>query len=55
MHALNSNAPLRVDKSFEMPSIPLVLTKILQVLDDDTVGAALFALLAPHPGSNWKN
>jgi len=39
MHALHSNPPLRVDKSFEMPSIPLVLTKILQVLDDDTASA----------------
>jgi putative nucleotidyltransferase with HDIG domain len=51
MHALNPNAPLRIDKSFEMPSIPLVLTKILQVLDDDTASAHKLEELILHDPS----
>lgn len=51
MHALNPNVPLQIDKSFEMPSIPLVLTKILQVLDDDTSSAHQLEDLILHDPS----
>jgi putative nucleotidyltransferase with HDIG domain len=48
MHVLNYTAPIRIDKSFEMPSIPLVLTKILQVLDDDFASAKQLEELILH-------
>jgi putative nucleotidyltransferase with HDIG domain len=40
--------PIRIDKSFEMPSLPLVLTKILQVLDDDKASGKEFEELILH-------
>jgi putative nucleotidyltransferase with HDIG domain len=39
MQALRDGAPIRFDKNFEMPSIPAVLTKIIQVLDDNNTTA----------------
>jgi len=48
MQALNQNAPLRIDRTFEMPSIPLVLTKILQVLDEDQASAHQLEELILH-------
>ncbi len=38
MEALRE-APIRFDKNFEMPSIPVVLSRIIQALDDNTSSA----------------
>ncbi len=51
MRALNSNIPLQIDKTFDMPSIPLVLTKIIQMLDDDTASAQQLEELILHDPS----
>lgn len=42
---------VRVDKSFEMPSVPVVLMKILQLVDDDRTSARRFEELILHDPS----
>jgi putative nucleotidyltransferase with HDIG domain len=44
-------APIRIDKDFEMPSVPLVLMKILQILDDNTSSAQELEKLILHDPS----
>ncbi len=51
MRALNEELPLQIDRTFEMPSIPLVLTKIIQVLDDDSASAQQLEDLILHDPS----
>jgi putative nucleotidyltransferase with HDIG domain len=51
MRTMNETVPLQIDKNFEMPSIPLVLTKIIQVLDGDTVSAQQLEELILHDPS----
>jgi putative nucleotidyltransferase with HDIG domain len=48
MAVLNEAVPIRIDKSFEMPSLPLVLTKILQVLDEDKASGREYEELILH-------
>jgi putative nucleotidyltransferase with HDIG domain len=48
MRVQNEAVPIRIDKSFEMPSLPLVLTKILQVLDEDKASGREFEELILH-------
>ena len=35
MIAAKPSAPFRIDRNFDMPTVPLVLSRIIQVLDDD--------------------
>jgi len=42
---------VRVNKSFEMPSVPVVLMKILQLVDDDRTSARRFEELILHDPS----
>jgi putative nucleotidyltransferase with HDIG domain len=51
MQATSENTPIRFDKNFEMPSIPVVLTKIIQVLDDSTSSARDLEELILHDPS----
>ena len=43
--------PLQIDRTFEMPSTPVVLTKIIQVLDDDSASAQQLEDLILHDPS----
>jgi HD-like signal output (HDOD) protein len=43
--------PLQIDRTFEMPSIPVVLTKIIKVLDDDNASAQQLEDLILHDPS----
>ncbi len=51
MQPLREAAPIRIDKDFEMPSVPLVLMKILQILDDKTSSAQELEKLILHDPS----
>jgi putative nucleotidyltransferase with HDIG domain len=51
MRAVEENMPLQIDRTFEMPSIPLVLTKIIKVLDDDSASAQQLEELILHDPS----
>ena len=51
MSAIKETIPLRIDRNFEAPSVPLVLTKILQVLDDDRASAKELEQLILHDPS----
>jgi HD-like signal output (HDOD) protein len=51
MHATSESTPIRFDKNFEMPSIPVVLTKIIQVLDDNSSSARDLEELILHDPS----
>ncbi len=48
MHAMRESAPIRIEKNFDIPSIPLVLMKILQVLDDDVASSQQMEELILH-------
>jgi putative nucleotidyltransferase with HDIG domain len=48
MPVLNEIVPIRINKTFEMPSLSLVLTKILQVLDEDVASAKEIEALILH-------
>ncbi len=48
MHVMRDVVPIRIEKNFDIPSIPLVLLKILQVLDDDLSSAAQMEELILH-------
>lgn len=48
MSAIKETIPLRIDRNFEAPSVPLVLTKILQILDDDNSSASQLEQLILH-------
>ncbi len=51
MYALKVSAPLRIDRSFEMPSVPIVLSKILQLVDNDRASARQLEELILHDPS----
>lgn len=51
MQATSENSPIRFDKNFEMPSIPVVLTRIIQVLDDSSSSARDLEELILHDPS----
>src|SRR5512136_1789668 len=51
MQPMREVAPIRIDKDFEMPSVPLVLMKILQILDDNTSSAQELEKLILHDPS----
>lgn len=51
MQQLREAAPIRIDKDFEMPSVPLVLMKILQILDDNSSSAQELEKLILHDPS----
>lgn len=48
MHVMRDPVTIRIEKSFDIPSIPLVLMKILQVLDEDVASAAQMEELILH-------
>lgn len=48
MHVLKDTMPFQIDKSFDMPSIPLVLSRILQILDDDSASSKQLEDLILH-------
>jgi len=48
MDHLKENSPIRISKNFDMPSIPLVLMKILRMIDDDRVTAKKLEELIRH-------
>ncbi len=51
MQATRESMSIRFDKNFEMPSIPLVLSKIIQVLDDNNSSARDLEELILHDPS----
>jgi putative nucleotidyltransferase with HDIG domain len=51
MQAVKASSPLRPDRNFEMPSVPIVLTKILQLVDDDRASARRLEDLIQHDPS----
>ena len=51
MPTLNHNPSLLIDRSIEIPSIPMVLTKIIQALDDDSISARQLEELILHDPS----
>ncbi len=48
MHAMRDPVALRIERNFDIPSVPLVLTKILQALDDDSSSARQLEELILH-------
>ena len=48
MNLLQDALPIRIDKNFDMSSIPLVLTRILQALDDESASADQLQELILH-------
>jgi putative nucleotidyltransferase with HDIG domain len=51
MQATKETAPFRLDRNFEMPSVPIVLTKILRLVDDDQASARQLEELILHDPS----
>ncbi len=51
MQATRESTPIQFDKNFEMPSIPLVLSKIIEVLDDNSSSARDLEELILHDPS----
>jgi putative nucleotidyltransferase with HDIG domain len=51
MHVARKNSPIQIERTFEMPSIPVVLTKIIQVLDDDSASGQQLEQLILHDPS----
>lgn len=51
MQALKDSAPIRIDRNFEMPSVPIVLSKILQLVDDNRASARRLEGLILHDPS----
>lgn len=51
MQAHMVSTPLRIDRSFEMPSVPIVLSKILQLVDDNRASARQLEDLILHDPS----
>ena len=48
MSTVKEPVPFPVEKNFDLPSIPLVLTKIIQLLDDDRASAQALEDLILH-------
>jgi putative nucleotidyltransferase with HDIG domain len=51
MQAIKDPRPLRLDKDFEIPGVPIVLSRILQLVDDDCTSAPLLEELILHDTS----
>jgi HD-like signal output (HDOD) protein len=51
MPATRETVSLRIDRSFETPSVPLVLTRIIQVLDDESSSSRELEQLIMHDPS----
>jgi HD-like signal output (HDOD) protein len=51
MIAARTSASFRIDKNFDMPTVPLVLSRIIQVLDDDNSSAQEMEELILHDPS----
>lgn len=51
MQATTTPAPLRLDRNFEMPSVPIVLFRILQLVDEDQASARRLEELIQHDPS----
>ncbi len=51
MPSATEQVKIRIDKNFEMPSIPLVVSRILQLLSDDTVSARALEDVIMHDPS----
>ncbi len=51
MQSLRETTPLRIDRGFEIPSVPLVLMRIIQVLDDDSSSSRTLEQLILHDPS----
>ena len=51
MQPLRDSTLLRMDRNFEMPSVPIVLSKILQVVDDNRASARCLEELILHDPS----
>lgn len=51
MQALRETAPPRIDRGLEIPSVPLVLLRIIEVLDDDSSSSRTLEQLILHDPS----
>jgi putative nucleotidyltransferase with HDIG domain len=51
MQVVKTSSPIRPDRNFDMPSVPIVLTKILQLVDDDRASARRLEELIQHDPS----
>jgi len=51
MRSLKDPRPFRIDRNFEIPSVPIVLTKILQLVDDNRASARQLEELILHDPS----
>jgi putative nucleotidyltransferase with HDIG domain len=51
MQAIKDPTPLHIDKNFEIPSVPIVLSKILQLVDDNRASARVLEELILHDAS----
>src|SRR5512136_1851579 len=51
MIAAKATSPFRIDKNFDMPTVPLVLSRTIQVLDDDHSSAQEMEDLILHDPS----
>jgi putative nucleotidyltransferase with HDIG domain len=51
MQAVKDSTPLHIDKDLEIPSVPIVLSKILQLVDDNRASARVLEELILHDAS----
>ena len=51
MQAIKDPTPLHIDQDFEIPGVPAVLSKILQLVDDDRASARVLEELILHDAS----
>jgi putative nucleotidyltransferase with HDIG domain len=51
MQAVKDPTPLHIDKDLEIPSVPIVLSKILQLVDDNRASARVLEELILHDAS----
>jgi putative nucleotidyltransferase with HDIG domain len=51
MQAVKDATPLHIDKDLEIPSVPIVLSKILQLVDDNRASARVLEELILHDAS----
>jgi putative nucleotidyltransferase with HDIG domain len=51
MQSVKDPTPLRLDRNLEMPSVPIVLSKILQLVDEDRASARRLEELIQHDPS----
>lgn len=51
MQAIKDPTPLHIDQDFEIPSVPIVLSKILQLVDDERASARVLEEMVLHDAS----